>query len=801
MSEEITISGVASPVPWAGCELLSSQPDSLAADGGRLSALCAALLRLGASLDLKTVLCEVADSARALTGARYAAIVTIDAGGTPQDFVTSGMTSAEHRSLEDWSEGPEVFEYFRDLEGPLRIEDAPVYVRELGFAVKWLPSDPFEGMPMRHRGEHVGNFYLVGKEGGAAFTNEDEEILALFASQAAAAIANARLFEAERRARADLEALVEISPVGVAVFDVASGAAVSLNREGRRLAEAVRQPGRTAEDMLGALTYRLADGSEFAMSELPLPGLLSVAEAARGEEVVLSNPEDGRSVTVLINAAPIPGDDGTPDTLVVTLQDLAPIEELERTRAEFVEMVSHELRMPLISIKGSTSTVLGATRPFAPTETGEFFRIIDEQADRMMDLIADLLDAGHIRTGTLSVAAEPSDAGALIEEARSAFLAGGGRHTVQIDLPQDTPRAMADRRRIVQVLNNLLANAARHAPEATPIRVAAARNGVHVEFSVADEGSGIPPERLSRVFRKYAAGPDGDGPAVPGTSGLGLAICKGLVEAHGGRIWAESAGAGLGARFTFSLPVADETSGGRGIPSAERAQDAERILIVDDDPRTLRHVRDALTNAGYVPLAIGNHHELAEIIRIEAPDLVLLDLVLPGADGIELLEEVPELTDIPVIFISAYGAGETIARALDVGAADYIVKPFSSSELTARIRAVLRRRAGPESFVLGDLSIDYDRRVATLAGRPVTLTATEFDLLRALALEAGRVLTFETLLRRVWRDRGKADEKVVRAFVKQLRRKLGDDAGNPAYIFNVRGVGYRMASPQEGEPP
>ena len=194
---------------------------------------------------------------------------------------------------------------------------------------------------------------------------------------------------------------------------------------------------------------------------------------------------------------------------------------------------------------------------------------------------------------------------------------------------------------------------------------------------------------------------------------------------------------------------------------------------------------------------------MARLIQTEKPQLVLLNLMLPGTDGIELMQTVPELADLPVIFISGYGRDETIARALEAGAEDYVVKPFSPTELTARIRAALRRRSNPVPFVLGDLAIDYDRRRVSVAGRPVTLTPTEYELLRVLAQGAGRVLTHEALLRQVWagRRRSKATPKIVRAYVKRLRHRLGDDAARPAWIFNERGVGYRMARPGEpGEP-
>ena len=178
---------------------------------------------------------------------------------------------------------------------------------------------------------------------------------------------------------------------------------------------------------------------------------------------------------------------------------------------------------------------------------------------------------------------------------------------------------------------------------------------------------------------------------------------------------------------------------------------------------------------------------------------MLLDLVMPGSDGIELMRTVPELAEVPVIFISAYGRDETVARALEAGAADYVVKPFSPTELVARIRAVLRRHADPEPFVLGSLAIDYDRRRVTVAGRSVELTPTEYELLRILSLNAGRVTSYETLQKRVWGGRRTGAAKVVRVFVKQLRAKLGDAVAEPAWIFNVRGVGYRM--PRRGESP
>ena len=762
-------------------------------DAARLSALSKVLLRISASLDLETVLREVIDGARDLTGARYGAIVTIDDTKTVQDFVTSGLTEDQDRRLEQWSDGLPLFEHIRDLPGPIRIADLATFARPFGITWDILPSIVCMCAPMRHLGVQVGNFFLGGKEGEAEFTAEDEELLLLFSAQAAAAIVNARTYRAEQRARADLETLVETSPIGVLVLDAQTGGCAVFNREARRLVELLCDPGRRLEDMPDVMTCRIGDEPEFSLAPGELSRRLGRARTLRAEEIVLSTP-DGRSVTLLLNSTPNRAEDGTVESVVVTVQDLAPFDALDRLRAEFLGMVSHELRTPLAAIKGSTTTVLGTAQSFAPAETRQFFRIIDEQADRMSALIGDLLDAGRIDAGTLSVAAEPSEVGDLVEQARTALLSGGSRHSVLIDLPADLPRVMADRGRIVQVLNNLLANAARHSPEDTPIRISAERDGTHVAVAVTDEGQGISPERLAGLFRKYADRTDGE----PGVgSRLGLAICKGLVEAHGGRIRAESAGAGRGTRFTFTIPLAETAGGEAGVArsggAAPQTGERPRVLVVDDDPQMLRFVRDTLHGAGYAAVVAGDHHDLPALLEAEKPALVVLDLILRGTDGIELMETVPGLADLPVIFISGYGRDETIARALEAGAEDYVVKPFSQTELTARIRAALRRRAEPDPFVLGRLAIDYAHRRVTLDGRPVTLTATEYDLLRVLTLNAGRVATYDALLRQVWSGRSHANPKLVRAYVKRLRQKLGDDTSQPTYIFTERRVGYRMA--------
>ena len=756
----------------------------------RVEALGAAVLRVNASLDLDTVLREVVEAARVLTGAGVGMVATTDeTGGVFGDAYFSGYSPEEQRELEAWPDAARLFAHLVEQPGPLRFADFPAYVRSLGMEPPPTFRTTLQGAPLRHRGVNAGHFLLAGKAGGEPFTDADEEVLVLFAAQAATAIANARAHRAERRARAHLEALVETSPVGVAVVDAASGRTVSLNREARRIMRLLGTTSGDPQEFIESVSFRRADGRAVSLGDMTVAERFGSGETVRAEEIELSTP-DGRSVRALVNRSPVHAEDGTVATAVITIQDLAPLEEVERMRTEFLALVGHELRQPLSSIKGSADTML--EEHLDPAEVREFTRIIAEQAGQMRRLVGDLLDAGRVEAGTLSVTPEPADVGELLERARTAFAAGGGRHEVLVDLPVGLPAVLADRRRVAQVIDNLLTNAARHAPESTPIRLAAAREDAHVAVAVVDEGRGIAAETLQQVFAKHAPGRPGGG------HGLGLAICKGLVEAHGGRIRADSPGPGRGSTFTFTLPAAGDAASAAARPASDRsAAEAAgaRVLVVDDDPRMLRFVRDALSAAGYAPVVTGAPEELSDILRTERPRLVLLDLVLPGVDGIELMERVPELADVPVIFISGYGRDETVARALDAGAEDYLVKPFSPTELVARVRTALRRHDEPEPFTLGALAIDYGRRRVTVAGEAVELTATEYELLRQLSLAAGRPVSHETLLRRLWPDRKDAEPNLVRNFMRNLRRRLGDDAANPTWIFNERGVGYRMPEP------
>ena len=267
----------------------------------RLSKLSEASLRINESLDFDTVLQEILDSARSLTNAQYGVIAIFDDAGQVEDFLASGLTADETQQLREATKEMTLCK----ISGPWRVRDFASYTRVLGIPEFRLPTEmnSFLVAPIRHQGVGVGNIYLAKSEPRQEFTREDEETLVMFASQAAQVIGNVRRYRDERRARANLETLINTSPVGVVVFDARTGVLVSFNREVRRIIGVLQTPGSPVEQLLDMVTVRRADGREIGLAEYPIAQVLSTGEIVRAEEIVIQVP-DGRSVTTLVNAKP-----------------------------------------------------------------------------------------------------------------------------------------------------------------------------------------------------------------------------------------------------------------------------------------------------------------------------------------------------------------------------------------------------------------------------------------------------------------------------------------------------------------
>ena len=375
---------------------------------------------------------------------------------------------------------------------------------------------------------------------------------------------------------------------------------------------------------------------------------------------------------------------------------MTPLEEMLRLR-DFLAMVSHELRTPLTTIKGSAATVLSTSTPFDPIETRRFFRIIDRQADLMSELVSNLLDVTRIEAGALMVTPKRTDIKDLVEEAISTFLRNGSRNRIEVDLQPELPAIAADPQRVTQVLDNLLSNASKYSPASS------------------DSGDGIAegasPGRLHHRRGSWIAG----GPASPFVQEVlpdirpewrGEHPRRSAWASPSARVLSRRTGAAFGPRAMMGA-VRDSPLRFRWPPTRRATQikrpqsragsrtgDQARILSVDDNPQILRYVRNVLMDAGHIPIVTGNPNEMVHLLEMEQPRLVLLDLILPGTNGFELMKRIREISSVPVIFLSGSGEEENIVRALEMGAADYIVKPFSPTELVARIGSALRKSAG-----------------------------------------------------------------------------------------------------------
>jgi DNA-binding response OmpR family regulator len=223
-----------------------------------------------------------------------------------------------------------------------------------------------------------------------------------------------------------------------------------------------------------------------------------------------------------------------------------------------------------------------------------------------------------------------------------------------------------------------------------------------------------------------------------------------------------------------------------------------RILIVDDELSILKYLRANLEAEGYEVLMAMDGNQALQTLEAELPDLVVLDIMMPGMDGFEVCRRLREWSQLPIIMLSARGDESDKVQCLDLGADDYVTKPFGKGEFIARVRAVLRRaeaaRPTPTTpfFKSGDLAINFSKRKVTINGKEVALTLTEYALLQELALNAGKVLTYTHLLRKVWGHDYADEREYLHVFASRLRAKLEADPKNPRYITTVSGVGYRF---------
>jgi signal transduction histidine kinase/DNA-binding response OmpR family regulator len=428
-------------------------------------------------------------------------------------------------------------------------------------------------------------------------------------------------------------------------------------------------------------------------------------EIVRNEELEIHHP-DGRVFPILASGAPLRNELGHISGAVVAFQDIAKMREVDRMKDEFVSIVSHELRTPLTSIRGAVQLVLDDEKSIPDVEHRTLLQIALNNCERLVRIINDILDVSKIESGNLVLQKKPMHVADLIRQSVD-VVAGPARSTgvsISVNVAANILPVMVDPDRIVQALVNLLSNAAKFAPPQTTVTVSATGSEHMVTIAVSDQGEGIAPENLNRLFRKFQQ-VDSSSLRRRGGTGLGLAITKALVEQHGGRIYVDSE-IGKGTRFSFTLPTAAPDEALTLAPVSTAADTRvvrRRVLVVDDDDEFRRVMTIQLTDAGYSVFDARDADSALQIARANRPDVITVDLLMPGVDGwtfIDRLRHEPGLSNIPIVVVSGVPDARADARLpIDVAV---VAKGEGSDRLLRQIGLALAGRRGATILVAED---------------------------------------------------------------------------------------------------
>ena len=439
---------------------------------------------------------------------------------------------------------------------------------------------------------------------------------------------------------------------------------------------------------------------------------------------------------LMMYSAPVTGQSGEYHGRVFAFRDITKEREVDRMKTEFVSLVSHEFRTPLTSIKGYTDLLTSGEVGELSEDQKEFLQIVQTNADRLMALINDLLDISRLEQGRVELREGAVDVAPLIQSSLLAMQLQmqSKQQRLITNLEQPLPLVRGDIVRISQILNNLLSNAHKYTPPGGTITISAAPEGEMLRVSVADTGVGLTEEEQSHLFTRFYRAKNSATQDVGGT-GLGLSITRMLVEMHGGTITVQSQ-PGKGSTFSFTLPTAVDAAPVVAEPVLSTLQSpvGELILVVEDEPDMAELNRWHLTRAGYHVLIASNAKEGLEMARDYAPDLILLDVLMPGTDGLTLLDWLkrdPTTASIPVLLLSIMpddGQGRIL------GAVDYLNKPITSDFLLTRIGSILSAQRSP-LILLADCQVaecEHIRSELERSGYRTMTASGEDEVLQAV---------------------------------------------------------------------
>jgi PAS domain S-box-containing protein len=561
---------------------------------------------------------------------------------------------------------------------------------ELTRAAGRIEHGDFSAAHQTLRGDEIGMLInSFAQMVQAVQTRERELALALGESRELASVTS----ESRRRveaAHADLLATLETIPAALMIFNV-DGSVRLRNRAATDVMGIEPQNPNLRKNYWDRFKRLAKDGSLIAKERWISTRALS-GEIIRNEELEIHHP-DGRVFPILASGAPLRNELGHISGAVVAFQDIAKMREVDRLKDEFVSIVSHELRTPLTSIRGAVQLVLDDEKALPDFEHRTLLQIALNNCERLVRIINDILDVSKIESGNLVLQKKPMHVADFVRQSVD-VVAGPARSTgvsISVNVPADIPPVMVDPDRIVQALVNLLSNAAKFAPPQTTVTVSATGSEHMVTIAVSDQGEGIAPENLNRLFRKFQQ-VDSSSLRRKGGTGLGLAITKALVEQHGGRIYVDSE-IGKGTRFSFTLPTAapDEAVALAPLSAAGGTRGAT-ILVAEDDADLREVLTTALTRKGHRVMPARDGAEAIAAVEREHVDLVVLDLVMPNIDGFEVLTRLKERrkgVTIPVVIVTGTDDGDARLQALRLGANVYLTKPIEAAALTEQVTRLL----------------------------------------------------------------------------------------------------------------
>ncbi len=478
-----------------------------------------------------------------------------------------------------------------------------------------------------------------------------------------------------------------------------------------------------------------------------------------------------------------------------------------------LDMMSERIRVPYAQLRGIIYTLNEQHSRFTHRERAHFLKQLEDSVERMGHLWDNILETYNLQASGLSLNPEQVDLYEVVQRILDNRSFAEYRRQVQVEAPGNLPLIEIDELRVEQAITNVLYNAIHFSPRGAQVRVKMETLGDSVQFSIQDQGIGIPPEQMNRLFEPFFQ-------ATNNTSdegaGLGLYLAREVVTRHGGDIRVESE-AGKGTLVIMAFPIVantevkvvplpvHETALRRPtvvtppvverVPTGRRVSERpmQTIMIIEGRSKITERLHTMLVDE-YEIIPYDSAEDAIRDLNTVRLDLIFLDTNLTDANGLDICERICKRTEVPIIMLTDEGSEAEKVRAFMIGADDYIANPIGDEEFLARINVIFKRRRIPdrtrEPLDLGNLYVDFARREVFLNNKPLELTRIEYDLLHTLAVHQGQVLTHKQLLEKVWGPEYQAETQYLWVNVSRLRKKLEPTPDTPRYIHTQPGVGY-----------